>query len=713
LLDNFNPKSAFFTGKDDMSKTGSGVRLAADIGGTFTDIVIEAGERLLTMKVLTTPRAPEQAVVQGTRAVLADANLGFADIDVFLHGTTLATNAIIERKGARTALIATEGFRDVVEIADESRYDQYDVFLEKPAPLVPRALRFTVPERMDVEGAVRLALDDDAVRAVAEELKRRDIQAVAIAFIHAYANPAHEERAAAIIRELCPAIEVTLSSEACPEAREYERTSTAIANAYVQPLIAGYLSRLADAFAKEGYRNPIHLMTSGGSLASLETARRFPVRLVESGPAGGAILAAGIAQERGEKEILSFDMGGTTAKICLIEHGEPLKARTFEVDRTSRFMKGSGLPVRIPVIEMVEIGAGGGSIASVDALKRIQVGPHSAGSEPGPACYGFGGTRPTVTDSDVVLGKVDPATFAGGKIPIHVDKAATALDEVIGTPLGMTTEIAAYGVGEIVDENMANAARVHAVERGVPISKRTLIAFGGAAPLHAARLAEKLAIGRVIVPSGAGVGSAIGFLRAPAAYETVRSRYMRLDRFDATAANALLDAMSAEATALARSAAGDRPLTEARSAFMRYTGQGHEIAVALPSREITVADAEVIRAAFEAEYRRLFERHIPGANVEIMSWSVAVSTAAEARTALPAAPKPATINSAAKRRLYDSRLGHFVDAAVYDRATLNPGDRFAGPAIVMEDGTSTFVTSSFDGHVDAGAALVLTLKELS
>ena len=696
-----------------MSKTGSGVRLAADIGGTFTDIVIEAGDRLLTMKVLTTPRAPEQAVVEGTRAVLADAGLGFADIGVFLHGTTLATNAIIERKGARTALIATEGFRDVVEIADESRYDQYDVFLDKPAPLVPRALRFTVPERMDVEGTVRLALDEDAVRTVAAELTRRDIQAVAIAFIHGYANPAHEERAAAIIRELCPRIEITLSSEVCPEAREYERTSTAIANAYVQPLMAGYLARLADAFAREGYRNPIHLMTSGGSLASLETARRFPVRLVESGPAGGAILAAGIAQERGEKEILSFDMGGTTAKICLIEHGEPLKARTFEVDRTSRFMKGSGLPVRIPVIEMVEIGAGGGSIASVDALKRIQVGPHSAGSEPGPACYGLGGTRPTVTDSDVVLGKVDPATFAGGKIPIHADKAAAALDTAIGGPLAMTAEIAAYGVGEIVDENMANAARVHAVERGVAISKRTLIAFGGAAPLHAARLAEKLAIGRVIVPAGAGVGSAIGFLRAPAAYETVRSRYMRLDRFDATAANALLDAMSAEATSLARSAAGDRTLSEARAAFMRYTGQGHEIAVALPAREITAGDADVIREAFEVEYRRLFERHIPGAKVEIMSWSVAVSTASQTRTALPAAPNPATINATTTRRIYDSKLGQFVDAAVYDRGTLKPGDRFTGPAIVMEDGTSTFVTSSFDAHVDAGAALVLTLKEPS
>jgi N-methylhydantoinase A len=689
------------------------VRLAADIGGTFTDIVLETGDRLLTLKVLTTPRAPEVAVVEGTRTILSEAGLKFDDIGVFLHGTTLATNAIIERKGARTALIATEGFRDVVEIADESRYDQYDVFLEKPAPLVPRALRLTVPERMDVEGTVRLPLDEAAVRRAAEELKRRDIEAAAIAFIHAYVNPAHEERAAEIIREACPGIEITLSSEVCPEAREYERTSTAIANAYVQPLMAGYLARLADAFAKEGYSNPIHLMTSGGSLASLDTARRFPVRLVESGPAGGAILAAGIAQERGEHQILSFDMGGTTAKVCLIENGAPLKARTFEVDRTSRFMKGSGLPVRIPVLEMVEIGAGGGSIASVDTLKRIQVGPHSAGSEPGPACYGLGGTRPTVTDSDVALGKVDLVNFAGGKIPIYPDKASAALDAALGTPLGMTTETAAYGVGEIVDENMANAARVHAVERGVAIAKRTLIAFGGAAPLHAARLAEKLGIARVIVPAGAGVGSAIGFLRAPAAYETVRSRYMRLDRFDVAAVNALLEAMSAEATALARSAAGDRPLAEARAAFMRYTGQGHEIAVALPNRAIEAADSATIREAFETEYRRLFERHIPGAAVEIMSWSVAVSTASDARTALPSVAKARTIQSTTNRRVYDSGRNQFVDAAIYERDNLAPGDRFAGPAIVVEKGTSTFVTSGFDAHVDAGAALVLTLKETS
>ncbi len=366
-------------------------RLATDIGGTFTDIVLERGETRFTTKVLTTPHAPEEAVVEGTRLVLKQAGINFADLDVFVHGTTLATNAVIERKGAKTALIATDGFRDVIEIADEGRYDQYDIFIDKPRQLVPRQLRFTVPERIDVTGKVWIELDEAAVAKVAKQLKAEKVEAVAVAFIHSYANGAHEQRVREILAKEAPGIAVTLSSEVCPEMREYERTSTAVANAYVQPLMAGYLGRLKARFAAEGYAKPIHLMTSGGSLATLETAARFPIRLVESGPAGGAILAAHVAAERGEAKVLSFDMGGTTAKICLIHDATPYKARTFEVDRQSRFMKGSGLPVRIPVIEMVEIGAGGGSIARVDSLKRITVGPDSAASVPGPACYGRGG----------------------------------------------------------------------------------------------------------------------------------------------------------------------------------------------------------------------------------------------------------------------------------------------------------------------------------
>jgi N-methylhydantoinase A len=693
-----------------MPQANANIRLAADIGGTFTDIVLDARGQRHAIKVLTTPKAPEQAVVDGVRQVLAAARISFSDIGVFVHGTTLATNAVIERKGARTALIATEGFRDVLEIADESRFDQYDVFIEKPAPLVPRRLRFTVPERLDVHGAIRLALDEAAVREVAKQLAAAKVEAVAVALIHAYVNPVHEERIAAILREIMPNLDITLSSHVCPEAREYERTSTAVANAYVQPLMAGYLRRLEAAFAAEGYRAPIHLMTSGGSLASLDTAAAFPVRLIESGPAGGAILAARIAAERGERRILSFDMGGTTAKICLIEDGRPLKARTFEVDRSSRFMKGSGFPLRIPVIEMVEIGAGGGSLARVDEMRRILVGPESAGAEPGPACYGRGGERPTVTDADVALGKIDPARFAGGKIPIDPRAADTALEAHVGKPLAMTAETAAHGVAEIIDENMANAARVHAVERGEAVADRTLIAFGGAAPLHAARLAEKLGIKRVVVPANAGVGSAIGFLEAPAAYELVRSRYMRLDRFDVGAANYLLDGMADEAKALAAAAAGGRALARSRRAFMRYAGQGHEISIALPERALVGDDIAALRSAFEGEYERLFARFIPGAAIEIMSWVVLVSTEERPPVLLDAPAARKAPSPSGERSVFDTGLRRRIPVPIVERAALAPGMRLAGPVLVIEDGTSTYVSASFDVAIDAGHALVLTAK---
>jgi len=684
--------------------------LAVDIGGTFTDIVLDTGKERLTSKVLTTPSAPERAVVEGTAAILARANKTFADIRLFVHGTTLATNAVIERKGARTALITTEGFRDVLEIADEGRFDQYDIFIQKPQPLIPRRLRFTVPERLDVHGNVKLPLDEASVVRIAERLKAEKIEAVAITFIHSYVNPVHEVRAREILLEHCPGLSITLSSEVCPEAREYERTSTAVTNAYVQPLMAGYLGRLEREFRERGSTAPIHLMTSGGSLASLRTAVSFPVRLIESGPAGGAILAARIAAERGEDQILSFDMGGTTAKVCLIDNGQPFKARVFEVDRSSRFKKGSGFPLRIPVIEMVEIGAGGGSIARVDALKRIHVGPESASSEPGPACYGRGGTEPTVTDADVTLGKIDPARFAGGKIKVDVDKARAALDEKVGKPLGLDTQAAAYGVAEIVDENMSNAARVHAVERGAEVRARTMVAFGGAAPLHASRVAEKLSIKRVIIPAGAGVGSAIGFLDAPAAFELLRSLYMRFDRFDAATANALLEAMSQEATALAKEAAEDQPLREERRAFMRYAGQGHEIPIELPNRPLTEEDTIAIRQAFEAEYDRLFARHIPGAAIEIMSWVVLVSTRERRPEKLgPVSAKPAPAPSG-KRTVFDALLGKAIEVPTYERDSLEPGTQISGPAIIVEDGTSTYVSTSFDATVDAGKALVLTAK---
>jgi N-methylhydantoinase A len=682
-----------------------------DIGGTFTDIVLLAGDRRLVSKLLTTPRAPEQAVLEGVREVLGRAGLSCGDIGVFVHGTTLATNAIIERKGAKTALIGTEGFRDVIEIADEGRFDQYDINIVKPVPLVPRELRFTIAERMDVHGNVRLALDEAAVGRLAKHLGELGVEAVAVAFIHAYANPAHELRVGEILAQASPSLAVTLSAAVCPEAREYERTSTAIANAYVQPLISGYLRRLQTTMAELGYRRPIHLMTSGGNLASLETAARFPVRLVESGPAGGAILAGQLALERGERQILSFDMGGTTAKICLIDAGEPMKARAFELDRQSRFKKGSGLPVRIPVIEMVEIGAGGGSIARVDGLQRILVGPDSAGAEPGPACYGRGGAEATVTDADLAIGKIDPAHFAGGKIGIDPAQAETALRRGVASKLGdKSAEEAAVGISEIVDENMANAARVHAIERGVAIAARTLVAFGGAAPLHASRLAEKLGIRRIIVPPDAGVGSAVGFLAAPAAYELVRSRHMLLSAFDAAAANAVLEDLVREATAHCRAAAGGRPIRIRRSAFMRYAGQGHEILVPLADGALGANDVGSFRGDFEREYSRLFARHIPDAEIEIMSFMALATTPSEPPTRLAAVGENTPGAAVTERSVLDTRLGHRQTVAVFERRALLPGSRIRGPALIVEEGTSTYVSPSFDAAVDAGHALVLTAR---
>jgi N-methylhydantoinase A len=686
------------------------VRLAVDIGGTFTDVVLETDGERLTRKVLTTPSRPEEGVLSGMRLILSDSGMRMSDIDVFVHGTTLATNAIIERRGARTALIATDGFRDIIEIGTESRYDQYDLSIEKPRPLVPRALRFTVPERVDVQGGLRLPLDEAAVDALVPKLRAAGVESVAIAFLHSYANPDHERRTGARLQAAMPDLSITLSCEVCPEVREYERTSTAIANAYVQPLMVGYLARMAEGLRAEQFRGAIYLVTSGGGLTSIETAQRFPVRLVESGPAGGAIFAALTAAQLGESKVLSFDMGGTTAKICLIEKFEPQTSRIFEVDRAARFLKGSGLPVRIPVIEMVEIGAGGGSIARIDAMKRVTVGPESASSEPGPACYGRGGTHPAVTDADVVLGMIDPASFAGGTIPLDPELSRQALLADIGEPLGLDAETAAYAVHERVCENMASAARVHAVERGAVVAEHTLIAFGGAAPLHAARVAEKIGVRRVIVPPNAGVGSAVGFLAAPVSFELVRSRHVRLDAFDGAMVSALLDEMAAEARALVEPGARGEALSERRVAYMRYVGQGHEITVTLPAGSLKQDDVPALRAGFEADYAALFARPIPGAAIEILSWSVLVTTRPQkpqASARVATAPAPTASGS---RSFYDGRAGASITIPLYRREQMAPGAAIAGPAIIAEDETSTFVSMSFDAHIDAIGCIVMDRK---
>ncbi|MFC7473708.1 hydantoinase/oxoprolinase family protein [Dankookia sp. GCM10030260] len=683
-------------------------KLAVDIGGTFTDLAIERGAERWTAKVLTTPAAPEQGVLEGVAQVLAKAGMAPSDIILVIHGTTLATNAVIERKGARTALLTTEGFRDVLALGNESRFDQYDLNIELPQPLVPRRWRLPVTERLDNTGRVLLPLDEAAVEAHVAFMRAEGIEAVAIGFLHAFVNPEHERQAAAIVRRLWPEVPISLSSEVSPEMREWERFSTTVANAYVQPRMASYLGRLEVGLRAAGLGCPLFMMLSGGGLTTLETAARFPIRLVESGPAGGAIFSAHVAKQRGLDRVLSFDMGGTTAKVCLIDDYQPQASRTFEVARVGRFKKGSGLPLRIPVIEMVEIGAGGGSIAAVDSLGRITVGPESAGADPGPACYGRGGMKPAVTDANLVLGRYDPVAFAGGSLRLYPEASRDALAAEVGGRLGLSAEMAALGVVEMVDENMSNAARVHAIESGKGFAGRSIIAFGGGGPVHGYRVAEKIGVKRLLVPSGAGVGSAIGFLRAPVAYEVVRSLYQRFGSFDVDAVNALLAGMAAEAASVVAKGAFEAETKESRIAYMRYVGQGHEISVPLPPRAMTAEDVRTVRALYDQEYTRFYDRPVPGSDVEILSFAVTVATIVEPvepAAAAHAAPAPAPIRTQPVR---DTVTGEMADWPVFDRAAMAPGAVVPGPCIVAEAETSTLVGPGWSCAMDSLGYLDLT-----
>jgi N-methylhydantoinase A len=568
-----------------------------------------------------------------------------------------------------------------------------------------------VRERVDAQGRVLVPLDQGSLDAAIEAIAARGVEAVAVGYLHSFTNPDHERRTGEALARRLPQVAITLSSDVSPEMREYERFSTACANAYIQPLMQRYLAGLERELKRAGFTCPLLLMTSGGGITTVETAMRFPVRLIESGPAAGAIFAACIARQNGLDQVLSFDMGGTTAKICLIDQGEPQTARALEVARIYRFLKGSGLPLRIPVIEMVEIGAGGGSIARLDALKRIAVGPDSAGAQPGPVCYGAGGGEPTVTDADLVLGRIDAEKFSGGRITLDAGAASRSLGERIGAPLGLAAEHAALGVSEMVEENMANAARVHAIESGKDLRIRTLIAFGGAAPLHAARVAQKLGMARIIIPANAGVGSAVGLLRAPVAYEIARSSLMRVSEFDAPSANRLLAEMRAEAEAVVRRGAPAAALAERRCSLMRYRGQGHEIAVELPVRAFTAADRAILTGLFEAAYRRLYGRVIPGVDVEILSWILALSAPAQGRLADASPEQPAQPKPLARRLVFDPDSGEFIDTPLYWRADLAAGARINGPAIIAEDETATVVSGSFDARMDRFGYIELTARE--
>ena len=678
------------------------LRIGADVGGTFTDVVLERDDgRFVSTKVLTTGR-PEEGVLAGVAELAAGNGVDLAEVTQIIHGTTLATNALIERSGARTALVTTAGFRDVIETRTESRFEQYDLNIVLPAPLIERKDRFVVSERLNARGEVLVPFDEAGARAVVGDLVAGGYESVAVGFMHSYRNGDHERCFGDLLAEAAPSVAVSLSSEVSPRMREYERFNTTCANAYVQPRMATYLRRLEAELRRLGATCPLHLVHSGGGLLSVEVAAAFPVRLVESGPAGGAVFAADLAARHGRDRICSFDMGGTTAKIALIEDHAPRTAAGFEVARQARFKKGSGMPISVPVIEMLEIGAGGGSIAGVDALGQIRVGPRSAGSEPGPAAYDLGGADPTVTDADLCLGRLHPDTFGAKNISLSPRLAAGAL-AAVAAPLGLDTVAAAVGVTEVVDENMANAARVHAVENGKDLGGFSMVAFGGGAPLHASRLMDKLGLDEVLVPPGAGVGSAIGFLQAPFSYEASRSFYTTVEDFDGEGANATLADLAAEAEAFVRRGTGAAVTTQ-RQASMRYRGQGWEIPVVLPPGTLT---PDALRDVFTAAYEAHFGRAIDDLTIEAVSWSVRVSShRARPRPVRPAAGG-ADVAPRAHRPVHDPATGERLEAGVVERAALAAGERVRGPALIVEKQTTTVLGPHHVAAVASDGTLII------
>ena len=688
----------------------SAIRMGVDIGGTFTDVVIEVESKQFSTKVLTTYIAPENAIIDGLHQVCAKAGVAPSDIGQIIHGTTLATNALIERRGAKTALITTEGFRDVIEMRTESRFEQYDLNLTLPEPLIPRQSRFTISERVDATGGVLVDLDRAEIEAVADQINAAGYESIAVGLIHSYLNPDHERMVSDILAEKLPDVMVSLSSEVSPQMREYERFNTVVANAYIKPLMKSYLGRLKGRLEDEGADCSVFLMHSGGGIISIQSAADFPVRLVESGPAGGAVFAANTAARYGLGKVLSFDMGGTTAKICLIKNQTPKTSRVFEVARTYRFKKGSCMPISIPVIDIVEIGAGGGSLAHIDSMRQIRVGPESAGSEPGPACYGRGGDKPAVTDADLVLGKLNPDNFAGGSIQLHADSSADALVNVLGKTLDMDAQTAAFGLAEVVDENMANAARVHAVENGEDLSEYTMIAFGGAAPLHAGRLCEKLGVDRLLVPTGAGVVSAIWFLRAPFSFEANRSVYMKLSDFKPDVIKSLLTELQDEATGFVRSCDASSDIISEFKVYMRYTGQGWEIPISLSAEQAMSPNADTFLKLFEADYSALFGRTVDGMDVEITVWSVNATTPPEQVAQIALASDKGAATVAGQRALFDPALAAVTDAQVVLRDDMETGQTVQGPAVVTEDETTIIVPSSRQVTAQPDGTIDMTTK---
>ena len=686
----------------------------ADIGGTFTDICLLEPEtgRSATRKVLTTHRDPGEAVLAGLAGALADEGLDTAGVSIVVHATTLATNALIERTGARTGMLTTRGFRDIIEIGYEQLYDLYDIHLDLPAPLVPRALRRPVAERSTSDGERLEALHGESTDAAIRFLVGRGVESVAICFLHAYANPENERAAADRVRALAPHLPVSISSEVLPELGELPRFSTTVANAYVQPLVSRYLGGLEARLRAAGHRGAFTVVNSRGGTMSPETAARYPIRMLESGPAAGAHAASVHARRRRLRNLLSFDMGGTSAKICLVRNHAPQVTVEFEAARIARFKRKSGLPIRIPVIDLIEIGAGGGSIARVDDLGLPEVGPKSAGSEPGPACYARGGREPTVTDADAVLGYLNPEYFLGGRLWLDTRAARTALDEHVGRPLGMSAVEAGWTVFRQVNEQMARAAAVHASEHGVDLRRFALLAFGGAGPIHAAHVARALGIRRIVVPPEPGVLSALGAVLAPPYFDVAASYKVELDRLDVERANRLLTELEARGQALLDEVEAGGRREVVRQVDMRYRNQRYEVSVPLPpSGELARDGLAAVEAAFHRAYERRYGRTIRGVAVETVTWRVSVSAPPPATLKSPrraTQPSPGGPGDPAGRRAAWFGDG-FVDTPFYRRDRLRAGASLEGPAIVEENGSTTVVPPGARGAVDRDGNLVFEL----
>ena len=692
----------------------SDVRIGIDIGGTFTDFLLvdSVTGSFAVHKALTTPHDPSLAVLDGLRTLLGSTGVAPSAVTQIVHGTTLVTNALIERKGAVTGLLTTKGFRDAVEIGREHRYDLYDLFIDLPEPLVPRYLRLEIDERVLSDGSIHRQVTESDVRERIDQLRAEGVEAVAVSLLHSYQNPEPERQVGRILEDYAPDLVVSLSSDVVPEIREFERTSTTIANVYTRPVVAEYLDRLVRSLRDLGITAPLSVMISSGGLSTVETARRFPIRLVESGPAAGALAAAYHGKESGRSSLLSFDMGGTTAKACLIDDNRPSISPEFEVNRVYRFKKGSGLPVRVPVIELIEIGAGGGSIARVDAMGLLKVGPDSAGADPGPVCYGHGGTQPTVTDADLSLGYLNPAYFLGGTMDLDLAGAEDALAD-LGTQIDKTALETAWGIHAVVNEQMASAARMHAVEQGKDPRNYPMYAFGGAGPVHAFRVAEILGCPEVIIPFGAGVGSTIGFLVAPVSFDFVRSYVCKLASADWSIVNLRLDEMEAEGRAILEEAGGpgDR-ITFERSAELRYVGQGHDVRVSLPDGHLDESRRPEIEAEFAREYTRLYGRTPTGNPVEAMTWRLiarADDAALGAGFTTSTGPGESPIEHET-RAIYLPEDQAMVEVPVYSRYSLPVDFRCEGPCVIEERESTTIIGRHAAVRIDQHRSIVVEMR---